>query len=300
MHRAEHPLTISLSSPTRRGGTMAGRSSQTIERPDNLKTPKDPRHPEDVLYARSFLLIRLIVGGIGIVLPFLFIIGEWWLLDDTGVRVRGSLSAYYHSSMRDVFVAGLCVTGFFLATYMAGQANKDFWYSLWAGLAVFGVVFFPTQRPGIPDGDPLCGVTPMPAGCSPIQQRFGETPVATLHFICAAGFIGSLAVISFLFAKRDRDKAEAVDTPPAMKSRYAKTSTILYACFAVIVAAIGVAIVGSVWKFTVWELTPLYIGEVASVWAFGCAWFLKSRDLWSAIGHGVEVPDTLKRKEATR
>ena len=143
---------------------MATRGSQTIERPYDLKTPKDPRHPEDVLYSRSFLLTRLIVGAIGIVLPILFIIGEWWLLDDTGVRVRGSLSAYYHSAMRDVFVAGLCVTGFFLATYMAGQANKDFWYSLWAGLAVFGVVFFPTQRPGIPDGDPLCGVTPMPPG----------------------------------------------------------------------------------------------------------------------------------------
>ena len=273
---------------------MPARTDQTIDRPRNLRAPADPDHPERVLYPRSFLLTRMIVGIIGIVLPLAFIVGEWWLLHDAGVRVRGSISAYYHSSMRDVFVAGLCVTGFFLATYMAGQANKDFWYSLWAGLAVFGVVFFPTQRPGIPDGDPLCGATPMPAGCSPIQQRLGETPVATIHFAFAAIFIASLAVMSFLFAKREK---ETENTPTRVPFLFARTSRerILWACFVVIVLAVSLAVVGAIFKFTVWVLTPLYIAEVASVWAFGLAWLLKSRDLWPALRHGVKVKDTRER-----
>jgi hypothetical protein len=273
---------------------MPALTGQTFDRPRNLNEPADPNHPESVLYPRSFLLTRMIIGIIGIVLPIAFILGEWLLLDDAGVRVRGSISAYYHSSMRDVFVAGLCVTGFFLATYMAGQANKDFWYSLWAGLAVFGVVFFPTQRPGIPDGDPLCGVLPMPAGCSPIQQRLGETRVATIHFVCAAIFIGMLAVMSFLFAKREK---ETENTPTRVPFLFSKTSRerILWACFVVIVLAVGLALVGAFFKFTVWVLTPLYIAEVASVWAFGLAWLLKSRDLWPALHHGVEVRDTRDR-----
>jgi hypothetical protein len=137
------------------------------------------------------------------------------------------------------------------------------------------------------------------AGCSPIQQRFGETPVATLHFICAAAFIGSLAVISFLFAKRDVTRRrpwtppgdevplrQDLDDPVRLLRRHRGSDR------------------GGHRRqrpeIYVWELTPLHIGEVAAVWAFGCAWFLKSRDLWSAIGHGVEVPDTLKRKEVTR
>lgn len=215
------------------------------------------------------------------------------LLDDAGVRVRGSLSAYYHSSMRDLFVAALCVTGFFLATYMAGQANKDFWYSLWAGLAVFGVAFLPTQRPGIPDDGPFCGAKPVPEGCAPLQQAFGETRVATVHFICAAIFIVFLAAMSYLFAKREK---ETDDTPTRVRFLFAKTSRIrlLYICFGVIVGAIGLAIAGMIVRFTVAGLTPLYIAEVAAVWAFGTAWFVKSRDLWPALRHGVKVKDTRK------
>lgn len=275
---------------------MAERIDLTFDRPDDLRNPPDPDHPEQVLYPRSFLLTRMIIGVIGILLPIALILGEWLLLDDAGVRVRGSLSAYYHSSMRDLFVAALCVTGFFLATYMAGQSNKDFWYSLWAGVAVFGVAFLPTQRPGIPDAGPFCGAKPMPEGCAPLQQAFGETPIATLHFICAAAFIFFLAVMSFLFAKREK---ETEDTPTRVKFLFAKSSRIrlLYICFFVIVGAVGLAVVGMFVEFTVGGLTPLYIAEVASVWAFGTAWFVKSRDLWSALSHGVEVEDTREDRE---
>jgi hypothetical protein len=270
---------------------MATRTDQTFDRPKNLREPADPSKPADVLYPRSYLLTRMIIGLIGILLPIALILGEWLLLDDAGVRVRGSLSAYYHSSMRDLFVAALCVTGFFLATYMAGQSNKDFWYSLWAGLAVFGVAFLPTQRPGIPDDGPFCGATPMPEGCAPLQQAFGETPVATFHFIFAAAFIISLAVMSFFFAKREKETEE---TPTRVRFLFAKTSRIrlLYICFGVIVGAVVLAVVGMFVHFTVAGLTTLYIAEVASVWAFGTAWFVKSRDLWSALRHGVEVDDT--------
>lgn len=53
----------------------------------------------------------------------MFIIGEAFFLR-AGVQVRGSISAYYHTSMRDLFVGGLTVVGFMLLTYMAGRKNR--------------------------------------------------------------------------------------------------------------------------------------------------------------------------------
>jgi hypothetical protein len=31
------------------------------------------------------------------------------------------------------------------------------------------------------------------------------------------------------------------------------------------------------------ELTPLYIGEVVAVWAFGASWLLNGREIWRAV-----------------
>lgn len=247
---------------------MASLTSETFDRPDDLTDRSNPA----VLYALSYLLIRAIVGIIGVILPLVFIIGEAYFLRG-GVHVRGSISAYYHTTMRDIFVAGLCVTGFLLATYMSGQTNtRDFWLSLVAGVAVLGVVFFPTSRPDLLENAPRCGTTPMPAGCSPVQQQLGERLVAGIHFTCAAVFILSLAWICFLFARREEEHKHA-----------AGMATTLRICGIVIIVAVAWAIVGGLLKITVWELTPLYVGEVLSVWAFGVAWLLKARDLRKAL-----------------
>jgi len=254
-------------------------SRETIPSPDNLAD----HTKQDVLYRLSNLLTRAIVGTIGILLPLIFIVGETFFLRG-GVHVRGSLSAYYHTSMRDIFVAGLCVTGFFLATYLSGEAKTlDFRLSLVAGLAVLGVVFFPTMRPHLLPGVPRCGTTPMPEGCSPIQQQLGERLVAGIHFSFAAVFILSLAWICFVFAKREKEQRHD-----------ARMATIVRSCGWVILGAVAWAIVGGLLKITIWELTPLYLGEVISVWAFGAAWLLKARDLKKAFGPAPESSTSSK------
>src|SRR5262245_37520720 len=94
-------------------------SGDTFVRQDDLTDRRDPA----VLFARSYLWIRAILGFLGIALPLIFIIGEAYFLR-AGVHVRGSISAYYHTPMRDFFVGGLCVIGFLLATYMLGQSKR--------------------------------------------------------------------------------------------------------------------------------------------------------------------------------
>ena len=169
-----------------------------------------PDSSRDEAYTRSYRVSRLVVGFLGILLPIIFIIGEALFLRG-GVHVRGSLSEYYHTSMQDIFVGGLCVIGFLLATYMAGEARTwDFWASLIAGVAVLGVVFFPTTRSGLPAGAPACGSVPELPGCSAVEQALGEHQTAVIHAVFAIVFIFFLAVMSFLFAvsevlpKKDR------------------------------------------------------------------------------------------------
>jgi len=215
-------------------------------------------------YKQSYIIIGAIVGAVGVLLPIIFIGGERFFLGG-GWHVRGSISAYYHTSMRDVFVAGLCVTGFLLAIYRSGELRKaEFWLSLVAGIAVTGVVFFPTGRPGLPPDAPKCGVMPEPAGCSPVQQLLGEIPVAMVHFTCAVVFIVTLALISFVFAGHDGNKA----------------STLQIACGVTILAAVLGVVAGELNEITLGELTPLYIGEVVSVWAFAVSWVAESVRAW--------------------
>jgi hypothetical protein len=244
-----------------------GLTPDTLPRPADMADRTDPA----VLYVESYLLIRTVVGVLGILLPIVFIVGEAYFLRG-GVQLRGSLSAYYFTSMRDIFVGALCVIGFLLATYMAGQPRSlDFWLSLVAGVAVIAVVFFPTTRPGLPAGSPRCGVTPQPPDCSPVQQRFGEIAVGRVHGVAAAVFVLSLAAIAFVFAWRARRYGS-----PGM-------ARLQVTCGSVIVAAVAFVLVGNLTGLRLGALTPLYLGEVAAVWAFGASWLANGRGVRGAV-----------------
>jgi hypothetical protein len=233
-----------------------------------------PDDKRDESYTRSYRITRLAVGILGLVLPLAFIIGETFFLKG-GVHVRGSLSEYYHTSMQDIFVGGLCIIGFLLATYMAGEpVTLDFWASLIAGIAVLGVVFFPTTRSGLPAGAPACGSTPEPAGCSFVEQTLGEHQTAVIHAVCAIVFIFFLAVMSFLFATSEiRSNAERLTTPGQPRPGAFQKPAFFWiqsTCTLVILAAGAWAF----WGASIGPLTRLYIGEVASVWAFAISWIL--------------------------
>ena len=240
----------------------------------NRTHSKYPQDSRDDAYTRSYRVTRLAVGALGVLLPIAFIIGETFFLKG-GVHVRGSLSEYYHTSMQDIFVGGLCVIGFLLATYMAGEpATLDFWASLIAGVAVLGVVFFPTMRSGLPAGAPACGSVPEPAGCSFVEQTLGEHQTAVIHGVCAIVFIFFLAVMSFLFATSEvLSKTERLTTVGQPRPGVFQKPAFFWiqsTCTLVILAAGAWAF----WGANIGPLTRLYIGEVASVWAFALSWIL--------------------------
>jgi hypothetical protein len=93
-------------------------------------------------YVKSFLLLRMLVGVVGIALPFMLVFGQRLLFGDG--RLGTSLSGYYHTGVRDLFVGSLCAIGVFLLTYMAFHYVWDNVLSVVGGLAALGVALFPT------------------------------------------------------------------------------------------------------------------------------------------------------------
>lgn len=249
---------------------MVSLTVETFPRPAQITDRSDP----SALYARSYLLIRSVVGGLGLALPTALFVLDWLYLKGDA-KVRGSISAYYHSSARDLFVGGLCIIGLLLIIYMAGQVNTwDFWLSLVAGAALLGVAFFPTGRPDLPPNAPLCGpdATPTPSGCAPVQQALGESFTRNVHFICATAFILSLALICFAFAHREREHD---------KNRW---RALLYVtCGTAILLAIAWVALGQVVTLDIFGFTPLYVAEIVSVYAFALSWLVNGRAIWTLL-----------------
>lgn len=242
---------------------------QTVTAPRPSQDELSLKHPDvdlggRILYLRSYLGMRAAIGFIGVALPVVLLLGDWFFLAG-GVSARGSLSAYYHSGMRDVFVGTLCAAAIFLITYKAFEHNLDNTLSTVAGLAALGVALFPTSRP-------LGGADPL----TPLQQRLGEATTTKVHFTCAVIFILFLAAISFCFGLREGRRKQERD---GRKARMSPTfwRYFHWSCTGTIVLAL--AFIG-ITKSQGW-LTDysILIGEVVAVFAFGLSWLMKGLEL---------------------
>jgi len=177
-----------------------------------------PHRPEKIvkgsvedLFINSYLGMRFAIGTVAFTLPFLLIFVDGLFIDDR--VIRGSMSAYYHSGAREVFVGGLFVVGGFLLTYMSARHNTyDFVLSLFAGIAVIVVAIFPTARYQVLVNGKATTVTASSdscerfAGspiCSPIQEALGESSTRVIHTIGAGSFVLLLAALCAVFALRE-------------------------------------------------------------------------------------------------
>jgi hypothetical protein len=78
-------------------------------------------------------------------LPIVLLIGVHVLFpSEAGVK---SISHYYHTGMRDVFVGALCATAVFLYFYVGYDRGDQITTSIAATLAL-GVSWFPTNEAG--------------------------------------------------------------------------------------------------------------------------------------------------------
>lgn len=191
----------------------------------------------------SYLLLRKTVGWIGMLLPFVLIVG--------GVAMSASrpdsMSGYYYTPMRNVFVGALCALGVFLIAY-DGYDNVDRWITNVAGLGAIGVAFCPTKPAG-----------PM----STTQNVLGD-----LHVFFAVLTFTGLGLMALRFAKGRRTRLET--------GVYRGSGCVILACVAL--AGASNLLPSSV--YASWPV--LFILEATAVVAFGISWFVKGQTILRA------------------
>ena len=201
--------------------------------------------PQDSL-VRSYLTLRKAVGIIGCALPFVLALGKM-LTQSSGIQ--GSISCYYYTDMRDVFVGSLCAIGIFLMS-TRGYDWRDELFGILACVFAIGVAFFPT--------------TP----CTDPAPRFHL--VGFLHLAFAAALFLTLAFFSiFLFTETDPHKI-----PTRQKIQ---RNRVYLACGWIIIGCIFVmaAVELTPLKGYVEWLSPVFWLESTAIISFGVSWLTK-------------------------
>jgi hypothetical protein len=210
-----------------------------------MTAPPSPA-PDDSLVV-SYLALRKAIGIIGIALPFALAIGKW-LLDGPGLET--SISAYYYSVMRDVFVGSLCAIAVFLMSYR-GYARVDAIAGRFACAFAIGTALFPTT--------PDVNATP--------HDRF----IGGMHLTFAALFFLTLAFFSLhLFRKTSATRAP---TPRKLQRNlvYTLCGYTIIACLFAIGLVKWLVPDGA----PVMRSDPVFWLESIAIVAFGFSWFTK-------------------------
>jgi len=193
----------------------------------------------------SYLALRKAVGWIGILLPFTLLLGV--LLIFKGEINQESISHYYHTNMRNVFVGALCAIALFMFFY-SGYDKWDDWAGNVAGFFAIGVAWFPTTEAG------------------------SSNLIGKIHFGCAAIFFLTLTVFSlFLFTKKGSNP-----TPQKL------TRNKIYRICGLIMMACLIAIV-IYYNFIHDDNSESYFvfwAETISLIAFGVSWLTKGGHLY--------------------
>ncbi|MBO6576877.1 MAG: hypothetical protein JJ896_16095 [Rhodothermales bacterium] len=198
----------------------------------------------------SFLTLRRVVGALGVLLPIVLVLGSNALDPQPGLQE--SISDYYGTAMRDVFVGVLFAIGWFLFSYRGYDVRDDLAGDL-ACLFAMGVALFPTTS-----ADPA---------------------IRNVHFASAALLFLVLAYFSlYLFTK------SRVGTPMTREKRL--RNRVYRICGVLMLLCIALIAVYK-WGFEDTALAhwkPVFWLESIALWAFGWSWFVKGETVLTDDG----------------
>ena len=200
----------------------------------------------------SYLTLRKFIGWLGFSLPFVLGVGGI-VIDFNAIKFEPSISDYYYSTLRDVFVGVLFSISVFLMSYR-GYDKKDHNASLLAGLCVLGVALFPTS--------PVC---------NPLSN---ELTVGMFHYVFVAGYFLTLSYISIFLFTKTHVGAEATRTPKKLQR-----NNVYIVCGVLMIlslAAIGLNKLLNMHVDLCKETScTVFLLESIAVLAFGVSWLTK-------------------------
>lgn len=194
----------------------------------------------------SYLGLRKAIGIIGISLPFVLALGKM-LLESPGIQ--SSVSAYYYTVMRDVFVGSMCAIAMFLMSYR-GYERQDALAGRLACIFALGLALLPAA----------------PEFNATQQARL----VGALHLTFAVSFFLTLSYFSLvLFRKTNPSKAP---TP-----RKLQRNTVYMVCgYTILACVILAATVKLLPKdLPLLRFYPVFWLESIAIVAFGLSWLTK-------------------------
>jgi GNAT superfamily N-acetyltransferase len=193
----------------------------------------------------SYLALRKADGWIGIALPFVLVLGMLLLFREK--PVLKTISLYYHTGMRDVFVGAICSIALFLFFYK-GYDRLDNWAGNVAGFFAVGIALFPTAVKGPQDW------------------------VGIVHFICAAAFFAILSGISMFLFTRTK--------PDPTKEKVARNKIYLICGLVMISSLVSILIYFSFFNFEKSSSCFVFWAETVALIAFGVSWLTKGGTLY--------------------
>ena len=263
----------------------------------------------------DYRALRAVIGGIVIALVPVVYIGNWLLF----IRHRGgcfynpqwipgSLSGFYYTHMRNLFVGAMCAVGVFFVAYR-GHDKWDDRLTNVAGLAAILIALFPTMPPYYsksPNG---------PDQFFASANQCGPTTLITYHLSSHQSSIRYVHVVSLLvlflmvflmvlvqFTRTKPSKAEL--QPPVRGSLRAWRKAlfpvkqlagrirawwrglfavkqqrvrnwVFVACAGGIALSALLALFTAIWSSAGKNVPLLLFAEILAFWCFGIAWFVK-------------------------
>lgn len=206
-----------------------------------------PNQEDTGHFTITYFTLRKIIGFLGFFLAPALVLGSF-IIDHTWY-IQVSMSAYYHTGMRDLLVGVICGISLFLFSYH-GHKWYDSLASKLAGLFGLGIAFFPTS-----------------------ETNDKSDIISTLHYLTSAVFFVILALMSlFLFTK----------SKGHMTKKKKQRNRVYRICGIVILVSIaGIPIAGldAIWEYIKF-LKPTLVLEAIALTAFGISWLTKGEAIF--------------------
>ena len=212
----------------------------------------------------SYYTMRRAIGILGITLP-LILLGGSFLLGGCK-EVQASISTYYHTNMRNIFVGFNCAVALFLFDYR-GHDWRDNLAGYLGCIAVLGVAFLPCA---ISDPGQAC-LIPGPAY---------KSVVGLLHNLSALLYFIILIVYAlFLFPKTHMDMISG--EKKLMGAQKQKRNVVYYLCGGTMTLSL-LLIIAYMWFLGqlypgLNDLQPAFWLESVILLSFGISWLTKGQ-----------------------
>lgn len=213
-------------------------------------------HTEEEKYYLSYMSLRMAIGWVGLLMPIAVRIGAYVF---QGIWSPATISAYYYTGMREVFVGSLVLVGALLMCYRTPD-KQDTWLGVATGLAAIGIALFPMD------------VT----FAKELIQKYPESCFTECYVVRGfLGFHGLFVGAFFALAFYLMFFRFAAHTP-ANATAQKVTRNKVYKICAVIMVGAGLAML---YFTTIKFSSGIFWSEAGAVMSFATAWLIKGQFL---------------------